>query len=439
MQKSDHWIIVADVHAGDIPGALPARENDIYQAWQGLCHQGAADSNCRGIIGVGDLRDKPGIQARNLDGFNAGIRILHEAGKSLLALVGNHDMTDPLWVTAMHHPALHDLADPEVRLAHGMDPQKVLAVHYKNRKDLQEWFESLGQSQRANARTVFLHLALSELSAPNQKCETNMEELQILGFGSQEETLFLLGDIHNYGDITEGKLTAVYPGSIEMTDRNEGVNGLKSNIHPPEKPDFRKFALRWWPEGKSGNGAPEWERFELNCRPWHYVRVPEAKNKNLKAHLELAKRAVEKWTPENPGVLNLILPKKEIPAAKELFAPEAKAGKMLVFNLEAFSKEIHGSDEEEEEPKRGPSNWNETKALLPEMAEEAKLSPRAISLLKKLIEADGSTHNPKNDVGQAWDKWIAESNPTAPISPEGQTDLVLTETPQETQASTSLH
>lgn len=432
MQKSEYWIITADVHAGDIPGALPTRENDIYSSWQELCRNSASNPNCRGIIGVGDLRDKPGIQARNLDGFNAGIRILHEAGKSLLALVGNHDMTDPLWVTAMHHPALHDLANPEVRQKHGLDPQKILAVHYKKRKELLEWFQSLGETQRKQTRTVFLHLALSELSAPNQKCETSMEELHKLGFGSLHQTIFFLGDVHNYGDITEGNLTAVYPGSIEMSDRNEGVNGLKSSIYPQGKPDFRKFALRWWPEGKSGSGVPEWERFELKCRPWYYVRVPEAKNKNLKAYLQSAKKTVESWTPEKPGVLNLILPKKELAQAKELFSPEAEAGKLLVFNLEAFSKEIHGSEEEEEEPKRGPSNWQETKALLPEMAEEEKLSPRAISLLKKLIEADGSTHNPKNDVGQAWNRWIAESKPIHP-SQQNQDNPPLTEPPQKTQ------
>lgn len=414
-EKLPYWIFLADVHAGDIPGALTCREEDIYHAFQLQCQLAANDPSCLGIIGGGDLRDKPSMQARNVDGFNTGIEILHNAGKVLLALVGNHDMTTPTWIKAMHHPALKSLSDPIVMQAHGLDPKTTLASDYKNKEELKTWFESLGETTRTNAKTVFLHLALADLCAANQKAETSLEELKALGFGKNGPVTFFIGDLHNYGDVSLDKIEAVYPGSLEMTDRNEGVNGFKSTRYPTMKPEFAKFVLHWVPKGPKGE--PEWERIPLKPRPWYYVKISKNKEKKTGPELEMALKAVSKWTSENPGILNLILPEKELENAAKPFQTLKTEGKILQINLEAYSKEIHGSEDEDEiPPPSGNGSWTDTKALLPDMAKSSKLSPEALSLLSELIASDGSTHSPKGDVTNAWDKW---KNP--PTSPDKKT------------------
>lgn len=415
-KKAPYWVFIADVHAGDIPGGIPQREEDIYRTFQNICQEAAKDPACLGILGGGDLRDKPTIQTRNLDGFNAGIAILHNAQKMLLTIIGNHDMTNPTWVKAMHHPSLGSLTDHKTLIKQGLDPETFLASDYKNKADLREWLENIPLETRQNAKTVVLHLALAELCVINQKAEISLPELKELGFGSKGKVTFLLGDIHNFGDITLDNIEAVYPGSIEMTDRNEGVNGFKSTRYPTMKPEFEKFVLHWYPQGINEDGEPEWERIPVPSRPWYYVKIAKTKEKKAQAELEMAFKAVSKWDVSNPGILNLILPEKEIEEATAQFQKLKDLGKILQINIEAYSKEIHGTEEEDEPPRGGSGSWDETKTFLPEMAEDSKMSPRAKELLKQLIAGDKSTHSVKGDVTNAWDTWkkIPENPSTTP-------------------------
>ena len=420
-QTSKYWIFVADVHAGDTPGGLPVREEDIYNSFQELCTQAANDPNCYGILGGGDLRDKPVIQTKNLDGFNRGIEILHDAGKVIITIIGNHDMTSPTWVEAMHHPGLKSLCCPKTLAEHGIDPETTLASDFKNRNDLRTWLESIPLETRKNAKTVILHLALADLCAINQKAEISLEELKELGFGANGKVTLLIGDVHNYGDIQLGNIEAVYPGSIEMTDRNEGVNGFKSARYPTERPEFAKFVIHWYPNGKSGSSEPEWERIPLpNYRPWYYVKISKTKEKNTTIELELALKAVKKWDAAKPGILNLILPEKELENAKAMFQPLKDQGKILYLNFEIYEKEIHGLEDEEEPPKGGTGSWDETKSILPEMAGKTKMSPRALALLNQIIVNDKTTSSVKNDVATAWKNWKEEEKDSGKTKEETQ-------------------
>jgi DNA repair exonuclease SbcCD nuclease subunit len=415
-----YWIFTADVHAGDIPQGSLQREEDIYQSWQRLCHIAAADPLCSGVFGDGDMRDKPTIQSRNLDGFNKGIHILHEAGKSLLAIMGNHDFTTPNWITGMHHPSFQDAADPNVLRSHGINPETTVATHYLKRPELLAWLESLGAERREKIRTLILHLSLQDLANANQKAEISLQELSDLGFGKSGPTLVLLGDLHNYGDAQIGNLQAVYPGSLEMTDRNEGVNGFQSTEHPLEKPDFRKFALKWWPNGKDGNSAPAWERFEVSPRPWYYVRVAKTKEKTTKAKLEAARKAIASWSPERPGIVTLILPEKEIETTRPLFQDLISQGRILQLDIEPYVAEINGEEEPLPEGSLLASNWQETTRLLPEMAREDQLPAASQELLDSLISNDGSTHSIKTDVTSAWESWKKPKEETSPTTQEPQ-------------------
>ena len=385
-----YWIITADTQLGAVHWQNSIRENDYYTAFQNQCRKAAEDKHCLGILGLGDMRERAGLQSKNLGGHNRGLLILLEAKKVMLTLMGNHDFTNPNWIVEMCYPSLKDLTNKRVQLQYGFEPSTTFASHYLPKNQLEE---NLRNADPENIRLMFLHQSLRELTTSlKQSYDISLETMSELGFGKTGPCNIFLGDLHNYGDASLGNITAAYPGSQEMTDANEGVNGFKSNRIASEPHDYRKFVIHFFPE------SMKWTPVEIEARPWFRGKAKTAKEADRLEQLLL--NAAKSW--KQGACVFLTPPKSET----ERFRNLLKTLPILEARVEEYNPERDEENEEDESPSLETSlNWQENKKSLLELAISSNLDTDALDLLKHIIEADGATHNPKNDVLSAWEKW----------------------------------
>jgi DNA repair exonuclease SbcCD nuclease subunit len=389
-KNKKYWIVLADCQLGAIHWQSLIREADYYTAFQTQCLNAAQDKNCLGIIGLGDLREKTTIAAKSLGGLNRGLKILWEAKKPLLALMGNHDKTDPNWIKEMHYPSLKDLTDPKIQSEFGFDPETTLALHYTHRASL---LDSLLEHKPKNKRVVFLHQSIRELTTHIlQSYDLSLEELSSLGFGKEHKCLVLMGDLHNYGDVSFKNIELAYPGSLEMTDINEGVNGLKSQRIQSGPHDYRKFVIHYYPNSLT------WEPVEIDTRPWFRGKAKtERECQDLKAKLE---DKLSKW--QTAGCILLTVPKKEINIFKDVLSEYP----ILEARVEQYDPLSEGDEDTQLQGHLDTSlSWKENKKSLLNLAEENGLAQGPLDLLNCLVHTDGSGHNSKADINQAWENW----------------------------------
>ena len=396
--KDPYWILLADCQLGAIHWQNPLREEDYYHAFQNQCRVAASDPNCLGILGLGDLRERASLQAKNLGGLNRGLQILAEKNKVLLALMGNHDYTVPNWIEEMCYPSLKDLTQPQIQKAHGFDPSTTLALHYTPKSQL---LETIRQQNPENLSLLFLHQSLKELTTNlKQSYDLSLEDLKTLGIGRKKPCTVFLGDLHNYGDAQLGAITAVYPGSLEMTDINEGALGLKSQHLASQPHDYRKFVVYFYPKSQT------WKPVEIQPRPW--IRLKSRTDREAQANLRLAKSHIAKW--DKPGCALVTCPKNHL----ETYRTELKTLPLLECRIEEYQKNFE--DAPEEETYHTALSWQTNKAALEELGEK-ELDADALLLLKSLLRHDGSTHNPKNDVVAAWEEWSPLTTPQTTGNP----------------------
>jgi DNA repair exonuclease SbcCD nuclease subunit len=389
-----YWIILADTQLGYIHWQNPEREVDFYIAFQEQCLKAAEDNNCLGIIGLGDLRERTTIQAKSLGGMNRGLKILADSNKCLLALMGNHDKTEPSWIKEMHYPSLKDLTNPRVQIKHGFDPDKTLALHFTNRSQLKPALESKKPEEK---QVVFLHQSLKEMTTNMlQSYDISIEDFSTLGFGKTQHCTVFMGDLHNYGDTRCENLEVVYPGSLEMTDINEGINGLRSQRISSGPHDYRKFVIHYYPN------LNQWSPIELNPRPW--LRGKAKTNKEAIALESLLRNKLSQW--ENKGCLHISVPKGLIDSFQNLLKDypilEARIDQYDPLSDEESSKDISTTLEHS-------LSWKENKNKLLEIAQSTGIDNDSYQLLDLLCQTDGANHNTKTDVMDAWSKWF---NPT---------------------------
>lgn len=408
-QHKPYWLVTADNQLGAVHWNNPAREEDYYRSFQGLCKKAAKDEECLGILGLGDVRERASIQAKNLEGMNLGLQMLLEAGKPMLAIMGNHDYTTPNWIESMCYPCLHNLADKRVQEQHGFDPETTLALDFKPKGDLEKGILEACGGNPEKIRVAFLHQSLRELTTNlRQSYDTSLQRLEELGLGTQGPCLILIGDLHNYGDAKSpsGSIQAAYPGSPEMTDSNEGSNGLKSDVIQSEPHDYRKFAIHYFPDTKT------WKPVEINPRPWFRGKAKTAKE-TLRM-LQLLHDASAKWT--MPGVVALSCPRRELTLVREALAEI----QTLEARVEEYDPDTDKEEDWKETGQEASLSWPENKRALLALAEESGLDAEAFALLKEIVARDGSTPNPKNDVANGWIAW--NRIPGEPETGAGQPD-----------------
>ena len=395
--KSPYWIILADTQLGYIHWQNAQREKDYYLAFQEQCLIAAEDKYCLGIIGLGDIRERTTIQAKSLGGLNRGLKLLADANKNLLAIMGNHDKTEPSWIKEMHYPSLKDLTNPKVQRDNGFDPETTLALNFTPRSIL---IDTLKQCGPESKKLVFLHQSLKEMTTHIlQSFDLSVDDLSEMGFGKNGDCTIFMGDLHNYGDAKKGNLEIVYPGSLEMTDINEGINGLKSQRITSCPHDYRKFVLHYYPNKNT------WEPVEITPRPWFRGKAKTIKeSRALQAKI---KEHLAQW--QDKGCLLLTVPIKEIPAFQEL----VKGFPTLEARIEQYDPLCDLEEEGLQTTSLESSlSWNENKEKLLTISSELGLDHQARELLGLLCTSDGANHSTKADVSDAWNRWYTQEEET---------------------------
>jgi DNA repair exonuclease SbcCD nuclease subunit len=405
-EKRTYWIVLADTQLGAVHWQNLIREEDYYKAFQTQCSLAAEDESCLGIIGLGDLRERASIQAKNLGGMNRGLKILADANKPLLAIMGNHDYTTPNWIDEMCYPSLKNLTKKHVQLEYGFDPQTTLALHFTPKGDL---IEKLKENNLEEIKILFLHQSLRELTTNlKQSYDISLADLEDLGLGKKQDCTVFLGDLHNYGDVSRKTesghtITAVYPGSLEMTDANEGINGLKTERISTSPHDYRKFVLKLYRDNDNENSTT-WEPIEINPRPWFRGK---AKTKKETDRIEsLLLEHSKSWKKALSACVYLTVPKSETERIKTSLSDL----NILQSKVEEYNLETDEDANEDQTQLDGALSWQENKNGLLALAKEEKLDEDALSLLRHIVESDGATHNPKNDILNAWSKWFTNQN-----------------------------
>lgn len=178
-----------------------------------------------------------------------------------------------------------------------------------------------------------------------------------------------------------------------MTDINEGVNGLKSQILESQAHDYRKFVIHFYPERTENR----WEPIEIKPRPWFRGKAKNQKesDKLLGIILEHSKR----W--ESQPCILLTLPKEQI----EIFKDKLKTLNCLELRIQEYDPYIDNelNDGVLEEYSHSLS-WSENKKKLQDIA-NTSLDQDSALLLAQICASDGSNHNTKTDIAQAWDGW----------------------------------
>lgn len=388
--NNNYWIILADTQLGAIHWQHSIREQDYYEAFQTQCLNAASDKNCLGILGLGDLRERASIQARNLGGLNRGLKILAQADKCLLALMGNHDKTSPNWIKEMCYPSLKDLCEPKVQEKFGFDPKTTLASHFLPKAEIR----NLIKQEAKGKNLIFLHQSLKELTTHLlQSYDLSVEDFTEQGLGQESPCEVFMGDLHNYGDIKHNLLSIAYPGSPEMTDINEGINGLKSQVILSQPHDYRKFVIHFYPEREENR----WEPVEIKPRPWFRGKAKNQKESDKL--LEIISSHSTTWETQ-PCVL-LTLPKEQI----ETFKDKLKTVDCLELRIQEYDPYIDDelNDGVLEEYSHSLS-WLENKKKLQDIA-TTTLDQDSALLLAQICASDGSNHSTKADIAQAWDGW----------------------------------
>jgi len=394
-KSNPYWIILADTQLGYIHWQNPQREKDFYLSFQEQCLKAAEDPNCLGILGLGDLRERTTIQAKSLGGLNRGLKFLADSDKVLLAIMGNHDKTEPSWIKEMHYPSLKDLTNPKVQEEFGFDPKKTLALNFTPRSHLLETLKSKNPEEK---NLVFLHQSLQEMTTNIlQSFDIGMKDLVLLGFGKNESCTIFMGDLHNYGDICSDNIEVVYPGSLEMTDINEGVNGLKSQRVSSCPHDYRKFVIHYYPCQQT------WEPVEIQPRPWFRGKAKTKKEAEALKHI--VDLNLTKW--RDKGCLLLTVPEKNI----QDFRNQIQKFPTLEARIEPYDPL---ADIEEEslssQSLESSLSWKENKNKLMQIATEIGLDQESQNLLHQLCSCDGSSHNTKTDVQEAWVTWYNQKD-----------------------------
>jgi len=286
-----YYIVTGDLHWERAQYGLPIRHQDNQQCIEAILRDGCTNPKCLGIILTGDtfhrksLLPKYQIQLQNI------AQRLREAGKTLLAIDGNHDGSDASWL---------DTVSAEINANGRIVKLGELAAAFFSFQPREKLYEKIKQLPE-NTRCLFLHGRLLELMAwaahvPEPEYDFSAKDLREMGL--KDCTLFL-GNLHTYSDFHDpvGNNWFVYSGSTEMTEISEG--NIVSDRFGGRYDPVKKY-LRFYPSREHGK---HWETVDLPNRPYlRRVISPEE-------DAELALQSVDQWIEKHPrGILSLHYP-----------------------------------------------------------------------------------------------------------------------------------
>jgi hypothetical protein len=395
-------LIMADNQIGMMPEGRPELAEDFVIATKWACALARETPDCIGIAVAGDMRDTPHIPGEQ---FGWLMDIMDECGdKPLSVLCGNHDMTQPNWVkTATRRiNGIYDLTTPQGVEVLGLDPKNAFGLDYKNPIELEKILSQRLKS--GETRTLFLHQAFAEFGAARFS-DIHIEAVRRMIPDGCPLTIFA-GDIHNYGDTqsADGLVRAFSPGSLQMTDVNEGFNGLPSKIYPKLEDCDQKFIL--WYDLQSHQVTRQAIPPHI-LRPWHYAKLRDG----ISNIPEILMQKALAWASRPRGIIELKVPPNELNRARTIL--EQNPGlvqpfdKVRIRTLPDARTEQKLADQEagaapEELTRR--QNWVNTEllSLASEEVNAGRMSAGALDLLNKLCEAKAGS---KREIQLAVHDW----------------------------------
>lgn len=314
-----YYIVTGDFHLERAQYGLPIRHKDNQQCIETILRDGCTNPKCLGIILTGDTFHRKSLLPRYQIQLQNIARRLREAGKTFLAIDGNHDGSDVSWL---------DTVDPEINANGRIAKLGEVAAAFFSFQPREKLYEKIKQLPE-NTRCLFLHGRLVELMAwaahvPEPEYDFSAAELREAGL--KNCTVFM-GNLHTYSDFHDlvGNNWFVYSGSTEMTEISEGnvVSDRFGGRYDPVK----KY-LRFYPDRERGNN---WETVDLPNRPYlKRVISPEEDG-------ELAVQSVDGWVEKHPGgILALHYPE----SLRASFKPQLSRWreKLLVFSEVPLSR-----------------------------------------------------------------------------------------------------
>lgn len=397
-------LILSDTQIGMMPEGRPDLAEDFVNALIWGCELARDTPECTSVIVTGDMRDTPGIDGEQ---FGWLMDALDACGdKPMGVLCGNHDMTSPNWIKSATRriKGIHDLTTPEGIHAVGLNPEEAFALDYKNPSELHEILTTRLSSGKT--KTLFLHQAFGEFGASNFADISIPDLVKMIPAGS-ELTVFA-GDIHNYGDATseDGRIRVFSPGSMQMTDVNEGFNGLPSKQYPSTEGADRKYVL--WYDLETGEVTRQTVPDHI-LRPWLYLKLPEGA-KNIP---EILSQTALKWVGRPKGIIELKLPSQELNRARVMLQenpglvhPFDRVRIRVLPDKKTTEKieELDSGAAPEEIIKR--QNWvnRELIALAEEEFNAKRMSAEALELLKSLCDKNAKNKRDVHFVIHGWNK-----------------------------------
>lgn len=296
-----HYIITADLHLERVLYGLPIRQQDTWNCIHfilKLCE----DPACRGLIVAGDIFHRKHIAPKYHEQLRDIYSHLQAHGRPWLAIDGNHDAQQPSWLDTLKANINQDCQ--QVML-------EGLPFYFYSFRPRAELY-NLIQPVASSAKGLILHGRLLELlpwKQENAQVEYDFSARELRDMGLRHATVFM-GDLHTYGDFydPEGDNWFIYPGSVEMTELNEG-NIISSRFG--SRYDTRKKCVRFYPGAEHGQN---WELVDLPNRPYLRQVIP-----HTAANPEAYVQQVDTWVQENPhGILCLLYPEDCDPVIQRL-------------------------------------------------------------------------------------------------------------------------
>lgn len=287
-----YYVVTADWHLERFQYGLTTRFQDNLKCVGTIVDDVCNNPACQGMLIAGDNFHKRSLLPRYQMLFRQMVQRIHDTGKQVLAIDGNHDGSgDASWLDTV---ARTINANGRILDLKG---ERAAFFSFQPRDQLYQRICELPP----NVRVLVLHGRLLELlpwaaSQPEPDYDVSAKDLRDLGL--KDCTVFL-GDLHTYGDFhdPDGNNWFIYAGSPEMSEISEG------NIHSDRfgnRYDTVKKYLRFYPARAHGQN---WDLIDLPSRAYLKRIITPADDP------ELAIAAVDYWIHEHPqGILALHYP-----------------------------------------------------------------------------------------------------------------------------------
>lgn len=206
----------ADWHLGMRQYGSVVREHDMYATADAVADAAIAHK-VDAVIIAGDLFDAVRPPARATRRFREIVDRLRGHGIGVYGIDGNHDYSDGDWFATCGAHHLGD-APTVIKSSTSNAELRIKGVAYSRPAALRETLNTFAE-EGEQFDILVLHQEISEMCGYSKHDLAAAELAPILSRCGVKYVA--LGHIHTYGESEIGGIRWAYPGSLEITDRNE--------------------------------------------------------------------------------------------------------------------------------------------------------------------------------------------------------------------------